>query len=110
MAGTKAGGLKASATCKAKYGEDFYKKAGQKGGRNGHTGGFASNHELAVEAGRKGGMKSRRGKPTSYVDIQRIIKLHLEGETIADIAKVTGKDYNTVKRLVRRVWTEEIGG
>ena len=106
MAGTKAGGLKAVATNKAKYGEDFYKKAGQKGGRNGHTGGFASNHDLAVEAGRKGGMKSKRGKPTSFEDMQRIVRLHIAGETIADIAKVTGKDYNTVKRIVRRVWSE----
>lgn len=107
MAGTKAGGLKASKTCKAKYGEDFYKKAGQKGGRNGHTGGFASNPELARLAGAKGGRISRRGKVISCVDLERIIKLHLKGETIADIAKATGKDYNTVKRLVRRVWSEE---
>ena len=107
MVGTKAGGLKASATCRAKYGEDFYKINGAKGGRNGHTGGFASSHELAVEAGRKGGMKSRCGKPTSYEDLKKIINLHLAGETIADIAKATGKDYNTVKRLVRRVWSEE---
>ena len=106
MAGTKEGGRKASATCKAKYGENFYKINGAKGGRNGHTGGFASNHELAVEAGRKGGKKSRRGKPTSYEDMRKIIILHGAGETIGDIAKITGKDYNTVKRIVRRVWSE----
>lgn len=35
---------------------------GAKGGRNGHTGGFASSHERAVMAGRKGGQISRRGK------------------------------------------------
>ncbi len=106
MAGTKEGGKKASATCRAKYGDDFYKKAGQIGGRNGHTGGFAANHELAVEAGRKGGMKSRRGKPTTYEEMRKILELHFEGETIADIAKATRKDYNTVKRIVRRVWSE----
>lgn len=61
MAGTKAGGLKASATNIAKYGADFYKRIGQKGGRNGHTGGFASNPELARIAGAKGGRISRRG-------------------------------------------------
>lgn len=54
MAGTKAGGVKAAATNKAKYGEDFYRELGRKGGRNGHTGGFAANPELAREAGRKG--------------------------------------------------------
>lgn len=62
MAGTKAGGKKASLKNKQLHGEDFYKRIGQKGGRNGHTGGFASNPELAREAGRKGGKKSRRGK------------------------------------------------
>ena len=61
MAGTKAGGLKAAATNKARHGEGFYAKIGAKGGRNGHTGGFAANHELARIAGAKGGRISRRG-------------------------------------------------
>ena len=60
MAGTKAGGLKTAATNKAKYGEDYYKNIGSKGGKNGHTGGFASDRERAVWAGRKGGLKSSR--------------------------------------------------
>ena len=61
MSGTKVGGAKAAATNKAKYGEDFYRNIGRKGGANGHTGGFASNHELARIAGAKGGAISRRG-------------------------------------------------
>ena len=61
MAGTKEGGKKAAATNKAKYGDDFYREMGRIGGRNGHTGGFASNPELAREAGRRGGLISRRG-------------------------------------------------
>ena len=61
MAGTKAGGQKAKATNKAKYGDDFYRLIGAKGGRNGTTGGFASNPELAKIAGSKGGKISRRG-------------------------------------------------
>lgn len=61
MAGTKAGGLKAAATNKAKYGEGFYARIGRMGGQNGHTGGFAANPELAKLAGAKGGRKSRRG-------------------------------------------------
>ena len=64
MAGTKADGLKAAATNKAKYGDDFYKKNGAKGGKNGHTGGFAANPELAKLAGAKGGRKSKRGAST----------------------------------------------
>lgn len=62
MAGTKAGGVKAAATNKAKYGEDFYRELGRKGGRNGHTGGFAANPELARIAGSIGGKISKRGK------------------------------------------------
>ncbi len=62
MAGTKEGGMKARATNLAKYGEDYYANIGRKGGQNGHTGGFASNPELARIAGAKGGRNSRRGK------------------------------------------------
>ena len=62
MAGTKAGGQKAANTNKAKYGKDFYAEIGRKGGRNGHTGGFAANPELAKIAGAKGGRTSKRGK------------------------------------------------
>lgn len=66
MAGTKAGGVKAAATNKSKYGKDFYSRIGKKGGQNGRTGGFYNNPELAKHAGRKGGkiggLKSKRGK------------------------------------------------
>lgn len=62
MAGTSAGGRKAAAKNKELYGEDFYAKIGKKGGRVGTTGGFAADRELARAAGRKGGLKSRRGK------------------------------------------------
>ena len=61
MAGTKAGGMKAAATNKAKYGKEFYARIGSKGGKNGHTGGFAANPALARVAGAKGGRISRRG-------------------------------------------------
>lgn len=61
MAGTKTGGRKTAATNIKKYGRDFYQEIGRKGGRNGHTGGFAANPELAKIAGRKGGRISRRG-------------------------------------------------
>lgn len=62
MAGTLEGGKKAAATNKAKHGDDFYARIGRKGGKNGHTGGFFANRELASEAGRIGGTISRRGK------------------------------------------------
>ena len=62
MAGTRAGGAKARETNKRKYGEDFYSVIGKQGGEKGRTGGFYANRELASIAGRKGGLKSRRGK------------------------------------------------
>jgi hypothetical protein len=64
MAGTKQGGKSAAATNKAKYGEDFYKKIGAKGGKKGTTGGFYVNRDLAREAGAMGGRISRRPKKT----------------------------------------------
>ena len=60
MSGTKAGGAKAARTNIEKYGKDFYKIMGRKGGQNGHTGGFYVNRELAKIAGAIGGLKSSR--------------------------------------------------
>ena len=60
MPGTKAGGRKAAATNMKKYGSEFYKRIGSKGGQNGHTGGFAANPALARVAGAKGGRASKR--------------------------------------------------
>ena len=60
MPGNRAGGLKARQTNFKRYGKDFYKIIGSKGGRNGHTGGFAVNPALARTAGAKGGRISRR--------------------------------------------------
>lgn len=63
MAGTKAGGLKARDTNLSRNGSDFYSRIGKKGGSVlGVRKGFALNPKLAVEAGRKGGKISRRGK------------------------------------------------
>ena len=62
MSGTKAGGAKAAATNKAKYGEDFYKRLGHRGGSVCGRKGFALNPELAKIAGSIGGHRSKRGK------------------------------------------------
>ncbi len=61
MAGTKVGGQKAAAKNLARD-PLFYAKIGAKGGKNGTTGGFAANPELARIAGAKGGRISRRKK------------------------------------------------
>lgn len=74
MPGNKIGGMKAAKTNKKKYGKDFFRIIGSKGGQNGHTGGFAARPELARTAGAKGGRISRRtgvttgqGKEKEYV-------------------------------------------
>lgn len=60
MAGSKAGGLKAAATIKARHGEDHYERIGRLGGMASRGGGFARNRELARVAGAKGGAISKR--------------------------------------------------
>lgn len=63
MSGTKEGGRKCRNTNLARYGADYYKEMGRKGGLVcGTKKGFAANPELARIAGRKGGKISRRGK------------------------------------------------
>lgn len=77
MPGTRAGGLKAAKTNKEKHGRDFYAKIGQKGGRNGHTGGFAAN-PLARIAGAKGGKAHGPRKPKAYYDALRAARIAQE--------------------------------
>ena len=62
MSGTRYGGLKASETNKQKYGKDFYKNIGRRGGKACVPKGFAVNPELAKRAGSIGGKLSKRGK------------------------------------------------
>lgn len=74
MGGTKIGGRKAAATNKERYGEDFYRNLGRKGGLAGrgknYGGGFSSTKvgadgltglERSRIAGQKGGKRSKRG-------------------------------------------------
>lgn len=68
MAGTVQGGKRAAQTNAERYGKDFYKKIGAKGGQKSRGGGFAANPELAREAGRKGG----RNKGKKYAALQQV--------------------------------------
>ena len=70
MPGNRIGGLKAAATNKQRYGDNWYACIGRKGGQNGNTGGFAAEgpgkdgltgSERAKIAGAKGGKISKRG-------------------------------------------------
>ena len=83
MSGTKIGGSKAAITNKQKHGDDFYARIGRKGGKKGHTGGFAANPELAREAGAKGGSISKRGPAKKRGN--RVHDLNFTDEQIAII-------------------------
>lgn len=60
MAGTINGGKAAAETNKRLHGEDFYARIGARGGSICKPKGFALNIALAREAGRRGGLKSKR--------------------------------------------------
>lgn len=63
MTATHEGGLKTAETNKRKYGENYYRNIGRKGGSVSHrsTRYFAMHPEVARTAGAKGGSRSRRG-------------------------------------------------
>src|SRR4051794_27094416 len=58
MAGNREGGIKAAATNKQRYGDEYYTTIGRKGGQISRGGGFGRNHELARQGGRHGGRQS----------------------------------------------------
>jgi hypothetical protein len=62
MSGSKKSARTTASTMYAKYGPDYYRKIGSKGGKNGTTGGFYANRELASRVGAIGGKVSRRRK------------------------------------------------
>ena len=66
VSGSTEQGKKAAATLKARYGSDFYRMLGSKGGKKTHADGAkpkgfaAMTLEKRSAAGRKGGLKSRK--------------------------------------------------
>lgn len=73
MAGTKLGAQKAALTNKIRHGEDFFRRIGQSGGKNGSGGGWAwmakNDPQRLSELGSKGGTISRRKQ--SVTEVQR---------------------------------------
>ena len=105
MAGAKSGGLKAAATNRERHGEDFYARIGARGGRNGHTGGFAANPELARKAGAKGGRNSRRGREVwrrLEKDKDLIVDMYCRGASIEAIARAYGVSNTPIRDLLRK--------
>lgn len=111
MSGTKAGGMKAAATNKARHGDGFYARIGAKGGRNGHTGGFAANPELARLAGRKGGSISRRGPAKNKVKnaSSATVKV-VKNYTPKPTEKLPTDEEISKKRASIRLWMRLFGG
>ena len=69
MSGTLEGGRKARDANYKRFGKDFYRNIGRKGGlKTGVIKGFAANPELARKAGAIGGRKSRRGPAKDDID------------------------------------------
>lgn len=112
MAGTKEGALKAARTNREKYGDEFYAKIGGKGGKKGHTGGFASNKELARRAGSIGGRKSKRAEGIQD-KLNTLFKEYIKeewdaGKSIRAIAARIGVADGTIKRfLIKNNWLGE---
>lgn len=84
--------------------KEQYRKIGQKGGTNGrgadYKGGFASNKEKAIEAGRKGGTISRRDKEfdeTWSKIVAEATAMYDSGCSIAEIARTYNIPYYKVK-------------
>lgn len=108
MVGTKAGGVKAAATNKKEYGEDFYAKIGNMGGRaSGIKKGFALNPALARTAGAKGGRKSKRGwdyeKEWNFVR-RKAIKMRRKGFSYVEIADAVGIPYASLRnRIIKEI-------
>lgn len=111
MSGTKAGGMKAAATNKQRYGDDFYCRIGKKGGANGHTGGFAANQELARIAGKKGGSISRRGPAKNKVknDSSTTVKM-AQNYTPKPTEKLPTNKEISKQRASIRLWMRLFGG
>lgn len=82
MPGSIAGGKAAAATNKDKYGSDFYARIGRLGGKTKTTKpkGFAARKDIAISAGRVGGLKSKRGK--SLTNVTHTVKQHPKAGTV----------------------------
>lgn len=102
MPGSRIGGLKTASTLKAKYGDDFYKVIGARGGKASSTGGFYANPSLAQKAGRLGGLKSRRGKSLKTTQrVKQAKDMRDNGATLKEIAEALDVTISTACNYLR---------
>lgn len=103
--------LKWRKTMQQKYGgaagvHKMMSRIGAKGGRNGHTGGFASNPALARLAGKKGGQRSKRGATNqTWGKLQNmhseLVQWVEEGKSGIWIAKAVELPVSAVHKYIR---------
>lgn len=102
MSGTQLGGKKTAQTNKEKYGENYYKELGRKGGSVKHpeTRWFNNHRDLASKWGKKGGHISKRGKAKlSKNEFQVIVKTsNLIKKYYPDIFKALA-EYDELERM-----------
>jgi general stress protein YciG len=112
MGGTITGGLQAAATSKARYGSDWYRKIGAKGGKASTTGGFYGDREMARAAGAKGGRTSRRGRSRKNEAMVAELRQRIsDGELMSELAREYGVHSSYVYavhsgQLYRDSWNE----
>lgn len=102
MPGNKIGGIKARDTNYERYGKDFYKRMGQKGGMATGTKGFAANPELAKKAGAIGGSRSRRG-PAKKITAREYVSIKIrcdDGLCLLSNARRTGYTPGIIKHVL----------
>lgn len=99
------GGAKAAETNKQKYGKDFYRIIGARGGKATGYKGFATNPELAKISGAKGGHNSKRGKdPKRTERVKKAIAMYEdEGKNVEQIAKEFGLSKATIKNYLKEL-------
>jgi len=101
MAGTSEGGKRAAATNKRKYGPDFYREIGAKGGKLGKTGGFAAGEEGRKRAriyGAVGGHISRR-RPASETGKPPVVKIGVVAPGVLETLSQPDTTVHTKRRL-----------
>ena len=109
MSGTISGGKKAAQSNMKKHGKDFYKRIGQKGGKNSTGGGFASDKigkdgltgaERAKLAGAKGRRISKR-EPASIEELRERIT---EDSKLATVLQDYLPQKKTIKKLIKDMY------